>query len=282
MAVPPCRNSPRIRTKRSTRSPTGSRPSRASNDTPQVFRLFGYAGTGKTTLARTIADACRRRGEIRRLHRQGGLGDARQGLPRRLHHPWPDLPRARERRGGAELRPVGRGAGLQGRPHRHRRMLHGRCRARPRSALVRRAAAGARRSGATAADPGRRLLHRGRARRHAHRGAPAGAGRPDRAAVDGHPRRRISRAWPLWRDAKWCARPISIRRRVLDADQVLVGRNATRRAYNLRMRERRGFEDADAGGRRQARVPAQQPQEGPVQRRAVDGEGARRAARAAS
>jgi ATP-dependent exoDNAse (exonuclease V) alpha subunit len=30
--------------------------------------------------------------------------------------------------------------------------------------------------------------------------------------------------------------------RVLDSDQVLVGRNATRRAYNARMRERRGFE----------------------------------------
>src|ERR1700736_2945109 len=32
--------------------------------------------------------------------------------------------------------------------------------------------------------------------------------------------------------------------RVLDADQVLVGRNATRRAYNARMRERRGFTEA--------------------------------------
>jgi exodeoxyribonuclease-5 len=32
--------------------------------------------------------------------------------------------------------------------------------------------------------------------------------------------------------------------RVLDADQVLVGRNVTRRAYNMRLRERRGFEDA--------------------------------------
>jgi exodeoxyribonuclease-5 len=29
--------------------------------------------------------------------------------------------------------------------------------------------------------------------------------------------------------------------RVIEADQVLVGRNATRRAYNARMRERRGF-----------------------------------------
>ena len=33
-------------------------------------------------------------------------------------------------------------------------------------------------------------------------------------------------------------------RRVLEADQVLVGRNATRRAYNTRMRERRGFAEA--------------------------------------
>jgi exodeoxyribonuclease-5 len=32
--------------------------------------------------------------------------------------------------------------------------------------------------------------------------------------------------------------------RVLDADQLLVGRNATRRAYNARMRERRGFTEA--------------------------------------
>src|SRR5579885_2157282 len=27
-----------------------------ANGTPQIFRLFGYAGTGKTTLARHIAD----------------------------------------------------------------------------------------------------------------------------------------------------------------------------------------------------------------------------------
>jgi ATP-dependent exoDNAse (exonuclease V) alpha subunit len=33
-------------------------------------------------------------------------------------------------------------------------------------------------------------------------------------------------------------------KRVLGADQVLVGRNATRRAYNTRLRERRGFADA--------------------------------------
>jgi exodeoxyribonuclease-5 len=33
-------------------------------------------------------------------------------------------------------------------------------------------------------------------------------------------------------------------KRVLDADQVLVGRNITRRAYNARLRERRGFAEA--------------------------------------
>ncbi len=31
--------------------------------------------------------------------------------------------------------------------------------------------------------------------------------------------------------------------RALETDQILVGRNATRRAYNMRMRERRGFDD---------------------------------------
>ena len=37
--------------------------------------------------------------------------------------------------------------------------------------------------------------------------------------------------------------------RVLDADQVLVGRNTTRRAYNGRMRQRRGFEGEMQSGR---------------------------------
>src|SRR5919204_2541449 len=32
--------------------------------------------------------------------------------------------------------------------------------------------------------------------------------------------------------------------RVMNADQILVGRNATRRAYNARLRQRRGFADA--------------------------------------
>ena len=60
--------------------------------------------------------------------------------------------------------------------------------------------------------------------------------------------------------------------RVMGADQVLVGRNNTRRAYNMRVRQKQNIEDPLAGRRRQAGLPAQQPQEGPVQRRAVAGE----------
>ena len=60
--------------------------------------------------------------------------------------------------------------------------------------------------------------------------------------------------------------------RVLDAEQVLVGRNATRRAYNIRMRERRGFAGAHADRGRQAGLPAQQSQKGPVQRQPLVGE----------
>ena len=204
-----------------------------------------------------------------------------KGCARRLHHPQPDLPDARERRRGAELRSVGRGAGLEGQAHRHRRMLDGRRRARPRPDVVRRAAAGARRSGATAADPGRRLLHRRRARRDADRGAPAGA-----ATIRSCGCRWTSARATGWSPAttarrRWCGATTLDPQRVLDADQVLVGRNATRRAYNMRHARAPRLRRRAAGGRRQARVPAQQPAQGPVQRRPVDGEGEARRPRAA-
>ena len=142
----------------------------------------------------------RGRGEVRRLHRQGGAGHAQQGLRRRLHHPLADLPRARDARRAADLRAVGRRTGLQGEADHHRRMLDGRCRARPRPDVVRLPAAGARRPGAAAADPGRRFLHQRRARCHAHGSSPPGAGRSDRAAVDGRARRtRQSKSAPMAR-----------------------------------------------------------------------------------
>ena len=102
----------------------------------------------------------RRRGEIRSLHRQGGAGDAQQGLRQRFHHPLADLPRPRIRRRTTELRAVGRRAGLESKTDRDRRMLDGRRRTRPRPDVVRLPATGARRPRAAAADPGRWLLHR--------------------------------------------------------------------------------------------------------------------------
>ena len=65
---------------------------------------------------------------------------------------------------------------------------------------------------------------------------------------------------------------------VTGADQVLVGLNRTRRAYNNRLRELRGFSGALSAIRREARLPAQQSQEGPAQWRAVRGEERRRGA----
>ena len=156
-----------------------------------VFRLFGYAGTGKTTLAKHIAEGVDGKVLFAAFTGKAAQVMRNKGCTGRLHHPQPDLPDAREQRGDAELRAVRRRAGVEGQADRHRRVLHGRRRARARSEILRRAAAGARRSRAAAADPGRRLLHRSAARRHAHRGAPAGAGRSDHQAVDGHPRRQL-------------------------------------------------------------------------------------------
>ncbi len=58
--------------------------------------------------------------------------------------------------------------------------------------------------------------------------------------------------------------------RVMQSDQILVGRNATRRAYNRRMRGTKGFFRRAAGGGRQAGLPQEQPQEGPPERRAME------------
>src|SRR5450759_498092 len=85
-----------------------------TGNTPQVFRLFGYAGTGKTTLANHIAEDVD--GEVKFAAFTGKAASVMRGKGCRgastIHSL--DLPGARERRGSAELRPVGRGAGFQG------------------------------------------------------------------------------------------------------------------------------------------------------------------------
>ena len=213
--------------------------------TRQLFRLFGYAGTGKTTLARHLAERRRRRGPLRGLHRQGRAGDAPQGLRRRVDHPpliyraresgeetpnfelWDDAPASK-----AKLIVIDECSMVDAELGRDLLVL-------------RRAGAGAGRSGAASADQGRRLLHRGRARRDAHRGAPAGAGRSDRAAVDGRARGPAARTSATTARRRWSRKRDLDPQRVLEADQVLVGRNDTRRAYNTRLRERNGFDRGD-------------------------------------
>ena len=65
--------------------------------TPQLFRLFGYAGTGKTTLARHLAAHIDGEVKYAAFTGKAALVMRRKGCARRLDHPLPDLPRARER-----------------------------------------------------------------------------------------------------------------------------------------------------------------------------------------
>ena len=173
----------------------------------------------------------------------------------------------------AELRPLGRRAGVEGEADRDRRMLDGRCRARPRPDVVRRAAAGAGRSGATAADPGRRLLHRRRARRDADRGAPAGA-------------RTIRSSGCRWTSAKAAAWTPGVYGET-------AGRDARRARSAARARRRPGAGRPQRDAARLQRAHARAPRlrrrhcrppatswsacattaQGTVQRRAVVGEG---------
>ena len=139
---------------------------------------------------------------------------------------------------------------------RHRRMLDGRRGARPRPPLLRAAGARARRSCAAAAGEGRRLLHRGEPDvmlTEVHRQAQ------DNPIV--HMSMKVREGGRL--DPAHYGESRVIRRREIDAeavmraDQVLVGLNKTRRLYNTRIRELQRLPRPDAGGRREARLPAQ-------------------------
>ena len=207
-----------------------------------MFRLFGFAGTGKTTLARHIAEGID--GEVKYaaftgkaalVMRNKGCDDAStiHSLIYRTRESdneqpsfelWDEAPASKAKlividecsMVDAEL---GRDLLSFGTP-----------------------LAGARRSRAAAADPGRRLLHQCRARRDADRGAPSGAERSDRAAVDGRARGpRLERG--QYGETEVVSRDALDPERVMSADQVLVGRNNTRRAYNMRIREKQDITD---------------------------------------
>ena len=264
-----CPTSRPIRTPRCKRSRAGSATSPGEGRTPQLFRLFGYAGTGKTTLARHLAAHIDGEVKYAAFTGKAALVMRAQGLRRRVHDPQPDLSRARERRGDADLRTVGRRAGLEGEADRDRRMLDGRCRAGARPDVVRRAGAGARRSGATAAGAGRRLLHRRRAGRDADRGAPAGAGRSDRAALDAGAQRRAARARRVRNIERRQEGRVRSAARARDRPDPGRAQQHAARLQCAAARAARLRRSAAALGR-QAGLPAQQPPQGAVQRRAVE------------
>src|SRR5256885_16855958 len=60
--------------------------------TPQVFRLFGYAGTGKTTLAKHLAAGVDGRGAVSAFTGKAALGLRRKGCGNASTHQHPVYP----------------------------------------------------------------------------------------------------------------------------------------------------------------------------------------------
>ena len=127
---------------------------------PQVFRLFGYAGTGKTTLARHIAEDvdgdvlfAAFTGKAAQVMRNKGCANART-IHSLIYRPRGE--KAEKETG--ELQPTfslnRKSPVAQGQARHHRRMLDGRREARPRPAVLRHADPGARRSRPAAAGHG--------------------------------------------------------------------------------------------------------------------------------
>ena len=255
-----------------------SRPSRAGSRmaTRRSFRLFGYAGTGKTTLAKYFADNVEGEVLFAAFYRQGGAGAARPRRQERPHHPFADLPAAR--RGGglqrgdrqdhrlADVRHQPPEPAQPGGPDHHRRMLDGRRGAGQGPDELRHA------------DPGL-----GRSRGNCRR-SPAAAISPNTSPISCSPKSTArpattrSSIWPCM-----CARAAEImhgdygtaqvigknevdRDMVLEADQVLVGTNPHQAAIQPAPARAQGLRSGLPAGRRQAGVPEERSGQGPAQR----------------
>lgn len=207
---------------------------------PQVFRLFGYAGTGKTTLAKTIADGVDGRvlfaaftGKAALVMRAKGCHSAstihsliyktrESGEETPSFQLWDDAPASRAKlividecsmvdaELGSDLLSFGAPLLVLGDPAQLPPISGG--------------------GFFTEAEPDAMLTE-------VHRQA-----KEDpivRMSMDVREGRPLSPG--IWGETSVVPRSALDPAVVLNADQVLVGRNATRRAYNTRMRERRGF-----------------------------------------
>lgn len=213
-----------------------------SGDTPQIFRLFGYAGTGKTTLARHLAQDVDGKvayaaftGKAALVMRRKGCAGAStihsliyrardSGEETPSFELWDESPAAKAKlividecsmvdaELGRDLLSFGAPVLVLGDPAQLPPIQGGGffTDAEPDAMLteVHRQAAD---------DP---IIHLSMAVREGERIEPGRYG-----------------------DSEVVRKSALDPERVLAADQVLVGRNATRRAYNARLRERRGFAD---------------------------------------
>src|SRR4051812_19901697 len=211
------------------------------NGTPPVFRLFGYAGTGKTTLARHIADGVE--GEVKfaaftgkaaLVMRNKGCDNAstihsliyrarESGVEQPSFELWDDAPASKaslividecsmvDAELGRDLISFGVPLLVLGDPAQLPPIQGG--------------------GFFTDAEPDAMLTE-------VHRQA---ADNPIvRLSMDIREGRELEPG--IYGETQVVSKQSLDPARVLEADQVLVGRNATRRAYNSRMRLRRGFE----------------------------------------
>jgi exodeoxyribonuclease-5 len=215
--------------------------------TPQVFRLFGYAGTGKTTLARHIAEGVDGKvlfaaftGKAAQVMRGKGCAGAstihsliyrtlESGAETPSFELWDDAPASKaglividecsmvDAELGRDLKSFGVPLLVLGDPAQLPPIQNG---ASPGGYF-------------TEAAPDAMLTEVHRQARDNPIIKLSMDIREGRALVPGD-----------YGGSQVVAREILDPQRVLDADQVLVGRNATRRAYNQRLRLRRGIDDA--------------------------------------
>ncbi|MFL5121144.1 MAG: ATP-dependent RecD-like DNA helicase, partial [Microvirga sp.] len=210
--------------------------------TPQLFRLFGYAGTGKTTLARHVAEAVEGEvafgaftGKAASVLRQKGCHDAST-----IHSM---IYRTRESDEGGPLFAINR----SGPASQADLIIIDEC--SMVDAELARDLMSFRVPLLVLGDPAQLPPIQG--------GGFFTEAKPDSMLTEVHRQARDNPIVRLSMDIR-AGRPLAegqygetvvVRRaqldpkRVIDADQILVGRNATRRAYNARLRERRGFAD---------------------------------------
>ena len=213
-----------------------------ANGTPQIFRLFGYAGTGKTTLAKHLADHAD--GEVKfaaftgkaaAVMRGKGCRGAStiHGLIYRARESgeeipsfdlWDEAPASKaeliiidecsmvDAELGRDLLSFGKPVLVLGDPAQLPPIAGG--------------------GFFTEAEPDAMLTE---VHRQAQDNPIVRLSMDIRAGEYLEPGR--------YGDSEVIARDRLDPQRVVEADQVLVGRNATRRAYNTRMRARRGFEE---------------------------------------